>query len=247
MRCPKTPPPLDVLRTEPLELVRTLPLALRETLDREEYPHWDDLAPRPGEDASDLETRWRARKLSRLLGLCTLPLADRDGRPFLIGTPEVLLRRLFEIDRALRLPIGSPDSFVPTPHPERFLTRALVEEAVRSCQLEGAATTARTARNMLRSRREPRTRGERMIHNLFGVLEELPGTAGEPLTPGLVLSLQRRLSEGTLTDPESGGRLRNETETVQVLDPVSGTVLHNPPAAAELEDSLAALCDFANG
>ena len=46
---------------------------------------------------------------------------------------------------------------------QRYLVNSLMEEAIRSSQLEGATTTRRVAKELLRSGREPKDRGERMI------------------------------------------------------------------------------------
>jgi Fic family protein len=45
--------------------------------------------------------------------------------------------------------------------------RSLQEEAITSSQLEGAATTHKVAKHMLREQREPRNKGERMILNNY--------------------------------------------------------------------------------
>jgi Fic family protein len=61
-----------------------------------------------------------------------------------------------------------------------------------------------------------------------------------------VLELQAILTEGTLDEPDGAGRFRRADEPIVVEDE-TGTILHHPPAAAELPDRLARLCDFANG
>ena len=64
---------------------------------------------------------------------------------------------------------------------QRFLVNSLMEEAIRSSQLEGATTSRRVAKEMLRTGREPRDRSERMIANNYRALqfmrEEMGGTA----------------------------------------------------------------------
>ena len=52
-----------------------------------------------------------------------------------------------------------------------FLVNSLTEEAIRSSQLEGATTSRRVAKELLRSGREPKDRSERMIVNNYRAMQ----------------------------------------------------------------------------
>jgi Fic family protein len=55
-------------------------------------------------------------------------------------------------------------------HPQTrksYLINALIEEATSSSQLEGASTTRRIAKEMLRQGRKPKDRSEQMIFNNY--------------------------------------------------------------------------------
>jgi Fic family protein len=67
----------------------------------------------------------------------------------------------------------------------------------------------------------------------------------EELTPGLVLSIQEMVTEGTLDDPEDAGRLRRGDD-IRVYS-AENEVLHVPPAAGELAERMRTMCEFANG
>jgi len=120
-----------------------------------------------------------------------------------------------------------------------------MEEAMTSSQLEGAATTTQVAKDMLRSGRQPRDYGERMIYNNFVVMRELKRWLDKPLTPSSIFEIHRKLTAGTLENPDCAGRFRLPTEDIVIEDEI-GRVLHIPPHASELEQRLQALCDFAN-
>jgi Fic family protein len=123
-----------------------------------------------------------------------------------------------------------------------------MEEAIASSQLEGASTTRRVAKEMLRTGRGPRDISERMILNNYRAIMRVGTLRDEPLTPERVLELHRIVTDGTLEDPDSGGRLqRPGEERVAVYDPVDNTLLHAPPPADQLPDRLEQLCRFANG
>ena len=120
-----------------------------------------------------------------------------------------------------------------------------MEEAITSSQLEGAATTSKVAREMLRSGRRPTDHGERMILNNFLAMRFVKQNVAEALTPEMVFDLHRMVAQDTLRDPSKAGRFRDEADRIQVMDRF-GNVLHRPPPARELEERLEAMCEFAN-
>ena len=73
-----------------------------------------------------------------------------------------------------------------------------------SSLLEGAATTRREAKEMIRTGRDPSTKGERMVMNNFLAMRQVKTLIGEPLTPELIRSLHRTLGGGALDAGESG-------------------------------------------
>lgn len=209
------------------------------------YEHWDHL--RHLTPPGDLETEqwWLGLKLARQALRRRLPLHDTLGRAFGVVLSDSLQRKLFLVARdaagALRANEGLPSDGMR----DLYLVRSLIEEAMTSSQLEGAATTTPVAKDMLRSGRAPRDYGERMIVNNFHTMRELRRWVGQPLTPDTVFEIHRMLTDGTLEDPSSAGRFRTREENIVVQDE-TGRILHVPPAADELPARLDALCEFAN-
>ncbi len=121
---------------------------------------------------------------------------------------------------------------VTDPHTrDRYIISSLMEEAITSSQLEGAATTRRVAREMLRSGRAPRSHGERMISNNFDAIRRISEVQSDALTPELVLDLHRRLTEGPPPARELTGRLQllcdfaNGTTGGPFVHPVARAIL----------------------
>ena len=130
---------------------------------------------------------------------------------------------------------------------DRYIVNSLIEEAIKSSQLEGSATTKKIASNMLRSGRKPLNNDERMILNNYIAMDFIRAIKNQPLTPDLVLQLHKIVSQGTLTNPDAAGRLQTPTEKrVAVYDNASGKTLHIPPPAKQLGIRLRALSKFAN-
>ena len=124
------------------------------------------------------------------------------------ATQETCTARLHQVDRDASGRIEVPHGdVVNSGSRERYLMNSLIEEAITSSQLEGAVTTRRVAKELLRSGRPPRDNSERMIVNNYSGMEFLRENIDEDLTVSMFMYLQRTLTEGTL-DPDAVGRLR---------------------------------------
>jgi Fic family protein len=214
---------------------------------RQDYIHWDKLRHLTPPGDITQEEWWLATKMSR--SLTDLPLLDSSGRPFRYWTPSSAQRLLHFVDQHCGGEIAMPE-VVTTDDQARhhYLVSSLMEEAIRSSQLEGATTSRRVAKELLRSGRTPRDRSELMILNNYRALEFMRDGMSDTLTPDLVMTLQRILTEGTLDDPSAAGRLQTpDEERVIVLDATDGSLIHTPPPADQLPGRIQAMCDFANG
>ncbi|HWX45150.1 MAG TPA: Fic family protein [Solirubrobacteraceae bacterium] len=228
--------------------------AVRMLIDRKEirssgdYLHWDKLrrlTPPAGLSHHDW---WLGIKWMRASSFSLLPLIDAaEDEHFCYGTPPAVLRLLHYVDRHCSGQIAMAEVVSDEQARRHYLVNSHMEEAIRSSQLEGATTTRRVAKEMLRSGREPTDRSELMILNNYRALEFIREGMGERLEPETVLELHRILTEGTLDDPTAAGRLQGPgDERVAVVDATDGSVIHKPPPAEQLPERLRALCDFAN-
>lgn len=208
------------------------------------YLHWDDLRRREPPDHLTTRAWWTAIKTTRLALRRTLPLRDTDGTAFWFTLPDSVLRALHRVDQAA----AGPYEHVVTPSSrDEYLSRSLIEEAITSSQIEGAATTHAIATQMLSSGRAPRTHDERMIANNYRAMEWIRERRSSDLTPAMVVELHRIVTIDALEGANDGaGRLRRADEKIQVVDHADGDVLHVPPPADELPARLRAMCAFAN-
>ena len=214
-----------------------------------EYLHWDKLRHLTPPAGLTHDLWWLGLKVSRGSSLRRLPLDDLRGRPFVYGLPDEVLRAVHFIDQRCAGEIAMPEIVTADEQAKRhYLVNSLMEEAIRSSQLEGATTSRKVAKELLRTGRPPKNRSERMILNNYRALQFMRDEIGAELTPEVVLELQRILTEGTLDNPDGAGRLQAPgDDRVAVFSRVTGELLHQPPPAAELPTRLAAMCEFANG
>lgn len=245
MKLPVPPPSLNSLfDRHRKELSEILALRVGPEVDGA-YETWDHLRHLTPPNGLSVEQWWLGIKLARQSLARTLPLVEKSDHPFSVVLSDSLQRRLFLVARDAAGALRGTDALPSDVTRERYLVRSLIEEAMTSSQLEGAATTTLVAKEMLKSGREPRDYGERMIVNNFQTMRELKRWVGKPLSPSTIFEIHRMLTDGTLRDPGSAGRFRTADEDI-VVDDETGRVLHVLPPAAELPQRMEALCAFAN-
>jgi Fic family protein len=242
---PEIPELIDKLGTDAAMAAMT---ASADVVPQHEYLHWDRLRRLPPPADLNSEQWWLKIKLARSDDFRKLPLVDAQGLPFGYTLPDLVLRHLHHVDQRCGGEVAMDE--VVTSEREagrRFVVNSLMEEAIRSSQLEGATTSRVVAKEMLRTGRAPRDRSELMIFNHFRALEFMREEMGETLTSETILELHRVVTEGTLKDPTAAGRLQRPGEPrVAVFDHDGKEPVHVPPPAEQLPERMELLCHFAN-
>ncbi|MGB7588728.1 MAG: Fic family protein [Solirubrobacterales bacterium] len=215
----------------------------------DDYIHWDKLRHLSPPEGMSSDEWWLGIKFRRMAALRFLPLSTPDGAPFSYGLPDAVLRHLHHIDQRCSGEVATDEVVMSERQAgQRFLVNSLMEEEIRSSQLEGATTSRKVAKEMLRTGRQPRDRSERMIANNYRALQFMREDMGDTLNQDSVLELHRILTEGTLDDQAAAGRLqRPGEERVAVYDrDEDAQPIHRPPPAEQLQQRMERLCAFAN-
>lgn len=247
MKIPLTPPNAIESFAKPDVIRKLISAGIKPTVDAK-YRHWDTLRQLPPPDGLTSEEWWAGTKLARVSLYRPLPFTDRHGRRFQFAMPDPAWEMVHLIDQQASGEIAFTE-LVANPQTRRqYLVSSLIEEAITSSQLEGATTTGRVAKEMIKSGRRPRTTSEQMIFNNYLAMNRISEWADTPVSTELILELHRILTDGTLDDPNDAGRIQEPgEERVVVRDRTDGKVLHIPPRAEELKERLSALSQFANG
>ncbi|MCK4349246.1 MAG: Fic family protein, partial [Candidatus Krumholzibacteria bacterium] len=210
------------------------------------YLHWDELRHRIPPDGLTHEQWWLGLKWHRVSAAKPVPLEDIKGEGFHYMHTDPIFESLHQIDMGAGGYIQMPPEITNRETRDRYYISSLIEEAITSSQLEGAATTREVAKEMLRTNRTPRDRSERMILNNFLTMKRIGELKDEPMSHDLVLEIHRIITEQTLDDLSAVGRLRKPSEDIAVWSH-DNLLLHRPPAAHELEGRMTSMCEFANG
>jgi Fic family protein len=128
---------------------------------------------------------------------------------------------------------------------EKYIISSFMEEAIASSQLEGAATTRKVAKELLKLNLKPRNTSEQMIVNNFNTMQKIRGLLSEKLSPSLLLELQSSITYNTI-DENDIGKFRDNNDIV-VADPLESDIIyHRPPSYEKIEKLIDELCDFIN-
>lgn len=207
------------------------------------YLHWHQFKRRisSGENA---EAAWGAVKLARSGVLRDLVLLSERGQPFKFFIPDSCYRALHEIER-LSAKLSQVHTETTPAESRRYLVDSLMmEEAISSAQLEGAATTRQVAKDMLTSERPPRTDDEKMVLNNYRLMRSAKYEKDTALTLELICDFHRTATTDINESHVSPGQIRVRDD-IYVGD-ADGGIAHKPPLAATLPERLQLLCDFAN-
>ena len=193
---------------------------------RDDYAPWEKFRFRKPPEGLTVQQWWLVTAFERSGQQRDLSLHDVAGRPFRFALPDVVLRLADSVSNRAGGHIGLSEPVTNPATRETYVVRSLMEESITSSQLEGAVTTRRVAKEMLRSGRPPRDHSEQMIWTNYQAMQLVGEQRGAPLTPALVRELHAIVTLETLQDPADGGRTQAPGD-----DRGRRTLLHPPGPA----------------
>lgn len=251
MKKPTLPPQMNDLLKEAYSDADKLNIIISNMnpIHNNRYLHWNTVQYlQPPTNLSTKEW-WASIKMSRIGQLRPIQLLDIHGSEFKFCVVDPVLEYLHKIDQRAGGSIQTKESDVINQKTqEKYMIHSLIEEAITSSQLEGATSTRKVAKEMIRTEREPRDKSEKMILNNYRTMILIKRIANKKISIGTLLEIHRKLTEQTLDNEDAVGRFRKEGEDIRVYDNmIDNQILHTPPPASELYERIQKLCDFANG
>lgn len=137
------------------------------------------------------------------------------------------------------------DSIIGDENKEQYLVGSLMEEAIYSSQMEGAATTRKVAKEMLRKKMTPKDKSQQMIANNYQTIQFIVSHKDALLTPELLLQIHQLMTEHTMQNPQEAGCFRSNNDVV-VKNGITHETVHIPPTYEEIPNFVEDLCRFFN-
>lgn len=115
------------------------------------------------------EKLWKLIKLRR--SFISIPFVFQEYK-FHYYITNATQERLHYFDMNFGGTLGA-NSPIPAEDKHRYLVSSLMEEAIASSQMEGASTTRKKAKDMLRKGTKPRNKSEQMILNNYNTIQHI--------------------------------------------------------------------------
>jgi Fic family protein len=212
-------------------------------MNESSYPYWDKWKYLAKEWNYDPKKLWSAVKSFRG-AYRMVNFNGLDSLDLHINTPLIVQQLLHELDLNLGGSLHT-SNLIPAEEKQHYLVSSLMEEAIASSQLEGAATTRRLAKEMLESNRKPRNMSEQMIVNNYEVMQWITKNKNTALTPQLILDIHQTITNKTLTEKGEEGAFR-KSDDIHIVDVQTGAVVHTPPGHKQIKRLIKEFCVFAN-
>lgn len=204
------------------------------------YPYWSELKYKKIPSELTHEELWACVKISR--NLKKMSVWDKYDIKFSITNK--MQRQCHNFDMNFGGYWGD-NSIIPSANKERYLISSLMEEAISSSQMEGASTTRKVAKNMLRKNISPRSRSEQMIFNNYETICFIVENKDRPLTSELLLQIHALMTNKTLDSNDDEGCFR-KNDNIVVANNVTNEIVHIPPSFTEIPSFVDDLCRFFN-
>ncbi|MBN2776182.1 MAG: Fic family protein [Bacteroidales bacterium] len=207
----------------------------------EKYLYWDKVKYHTNETISDPKVLWSAVKLSRIISSKEISFGNYK---FKYNLTDFIQKGLHDFD----LYIGgnlSSESTIPEDDKKIYLISSIMEEAIASSQIEGAVTTRKQAKEMLRKNAKPKSKSEQMVLNNYITIKHIVEIKHEPIDTAKLLEIHKLISNSTLSDERDSGVFRYDND-IKLVDTTDGKVVHQPPDYKELPELMNALFNFFN-
>ncbi len=238
----ENPPEIDV-HNLPIEKILQFNMVDNAVLIHEinqKYLYWDKVKYRAPQDV-DPAILWLFVKLSRKTNAKTIRFGNYNFT-FMLTERMMSLLHVFDMNMGGNI---ATQSIIPERDKKMYLINSIMEEAIASSQMEGASTTHKVAKEMLRQQRKPKNKGQQMIMNNYLTISFLSDNKEMKFDTASIQEVHRKISADTLDNPADEGRFRT-TNDIVVQNAITGEIVHTPPSWNEIESLLNDLCKFAN-
>jgi Fic family protein len=209
------------------------------------YLHYDNFRRRVPKEL-DLKLAWSMVKMARRRQLTHIIDIGEPLKECKFQLTPTIQKALSETDKNtssaalewMSNKIGESKNF------EYLLNDLREDEAISSSQLEGAATTTKVAKDLLKRKRKARTPDEKMIIGNFKMMHFAWENRHRDLSIEFISELHQVGVEGIEDDEYHPGEFRKDDD-VHVVDG-EGAIVHTPPPAKGLTKRMKKIIEWSN-
>lgn len=201
------------------------------------YLYWDEVKHRK-DLPFDSQKSWELIKTHRALNYKYFMIGKHT---FCYNLTSQIQKDLHEFD--LKMIGGLYKNPITSFEKAEYLKNSLMEEAIASSQIEGAATTTKVAFDMLKTGRNPRNESEQMIFNNLRAIKFIEENTDKNIDKTFIVELHKIMTIKTTAEYCAGNYRDGE---IFIQDHIDGEIAHIPPDWKELDILMENLCDFAN-
>ncbi len=205
-----------------------------------EYLYWDKIKYKKIDNLTPLQI-WESTKLIRLINQKILHLSTHK---FTYYSTDYIQKSLHQFDMHIGGYMGAK-SVIPENDKARYLVSSIMEEAISSSIMEGAATTRKKAKEMLRKEIKPKNKSDQMIVNNYHTINYIVSHKTNDLTPENLLYIHNLMCANTLSNKLEEGKFRQSND-IYVINYSTSEVVHTPPTHLQIQKLINALCTFFN-
>lgn len=247
MKIPQKPPVVSkVLRKERYNIFALLEdKKIMEFISQynKDYVHWDELRYKKLPQRLKPEVGWSLLKIFRSQQYKFLKFNGWTYRYILL---DETLRKLHLLDKGAAGHLETGLEYINTEGRVRYIISSLMEEAIASSQIEGAATTRKIAKQILRLRKKPQNYSEQMIVNGYNTMQKIIKMKEKTITPEIILQIHKNITMDTLKNKEYEGRFRDNNDVVVGDSLEIEKVYHRPPDYKTIPALIEDFCKFAS-
>lgn len=207
----------------------------------DQYLYWDKVKYQQDFGINNHAVLWAAVKQARSFQSQSVKFGDYL---FTYNLTNSIQKKLHEFDLYIGGNLGT-QSIIPNEDKHRYLISSIMEEAIASSQIEGAVTTRKKAKEILRKNIKPRNKSEQMIVNNYQTISHIVDNQKQPITQERLFKVHRLITHQTMDDTEDEGMYR-ENNDINVVDVTDGEIVHIPPDFREVPALMDELLHFFN-
>lgn len=213
-----------------------------------DYVYWDKFKHKePSPKGISKEELWILIKIFRESQSVKSVVINKKKIPFTWVKLDYFEEFFHELDMSTGGELFVEKSSVQKANKQKLITRGIMEEAIASSQLEGAATSRKAAKKMLREGRKTQNESEQMIVNNYNSMKAIEEDYKDrEMDMDLILELHSLITKDAKDSDSKPPRLRKKGDPVYVTNKATGAIYHEGPDIQFVKEELKKFIKFAN-